>query len=232
MRQPVQHDKNKPFSRWRRGGKKSLWLLAAHTSVLRSNLSGVLFASYFNKSAQWVYQTALMKGLLAGLPAADPLDPECVFTINRLVSTAGYIQSPPPPPLSCLTRPPSLKHKRPHLQERAPTTPPPPRLPQNLSSITPQVLHTYTAVQRGAGTHPLWTHCTFLHCAGMWAHICNTQIRFMRPISKNVPQKKKSYTCVLTCMFRQKCMCTYTYMYPVHIHIGINFMQRPTFLVT
>lgn len=96
MRQPVQHDKNKPFSRWRRGGKKSLWLLAAHTGVLRSNLSGVLFASYFNKSAQWVYQTALMKGLLAGLPAADPLDPECVFTINRLVSTAGYIQSSPP----------------------------------------------------------------------------------------------------------------------------------------
>lgn len=151
MRQPVQRDENKPFARgWREGVKKSLQLLAAHTNVLRSNLSGVLFASYFNKGAQWVYQTALMKGLLAGLRAAHPLDPECVFTINPPLCLQQATSSTPLlPPAS----PPPLTHKRPHLQERAPTPPaPPPRLPQNLSSITPQVLHTCATVHRHAHT--------------------------------------------------------------------------------
>lgn len=44
MRQPAQRGENKPLSR--RGG------LAANGGVLRSNLSGGLLASYFNKGAQ------------------------------------------------------------------------------------------------------------------------------------------------------------------------------------
>lgn len=211
------------------GGKK---LVTAGSTYQRSQVKSVwcTFRFLLQQKRSVSVSDGLNEGLVSRATGSRSTRPGvCVYYQSPCVYSGLH---PPPPPLSCLTRPPSLKHKRPHLQERAPTTPPPPRLPQNLSSITPQVLHTYTAVQRGAGTHPLWTHCTFLHCAGMWAHICNTQIRFMRSISKNVPQKKKSYTCVLTCMFRQKCMCTYTYMYPVHIHIGINFMQRPTFLVT
>lgn len=156
-RQPVQRDENKPFSRGGGGEKKkkkkkrSLRLLAAHTNVLRSNLSGVLFASYFNKGAQWVYQTALMKGLLAGLPAADPLDPECVFTINPPLCLQQATSSTPLlPPAS----PPPLTHKRPHLQERAPT--PSPCLPQNLPPISPQVLHTYAHSQHTALAHSWW----------------------------------------------------------------------------
>lgn len=65
--------------------KNNLRLLAAHTNVLRSNLSGVLFASYFNKGAQWVYQTALMNGLLARLPACTSTRPGvCVYYQSAL----------------------------------------------------------------------------------------------------------------------------------------------------
>lgn len=133
MSQPVQDDENKPCPKSRKGLKKTLQLLAAHTKLLRSNLSGVLFASYFNKGAQSVYQTALMKGLLAGLPAADPLNLECVFTIN--------------PPL-CLHElhpvlPTSLlHHPLPYIEiatftgaSHHPHHPSTPYLPQNLSSI-------------------------------------------------------------------------------------------------
>lgn len=150
MKQPVQHDKNKPSLR---GGekKKSLRLLAAHTNVLRSNLSGVLFASYFNKGAQWVYQTALMKGLLAGLPAADPLDPECVFTINPPLCLQQATSSPPLlPNASPLTHTQTATFTG--VSPQPPDTPPPPPLclPQNLSSITPQVLHTYLHTEHTA----------------------------------------------------------------------------------
>lgn len=99
--------------------------------------SGQICLVYFSlppptKALSQCINSALMKGLLAELPAADPLDLECVFTIN--------------PPL-CLQRlhpsciAPSLTHKQPHLQEQvtAPVTDP-------LSSIYAPVLHTYTIV--------------------------------------------------------------------------------------
>lgn len=79
-----------------RGKKASS--LAVHTNVLRSNLSGVLFASFFDKGAQWVNQTALMKGLLEWLPAADPREQECVFTINPPLCLQPTTSSPPPSP--------------------------------------------------------------------------------------------------------------------------------------
>lgn len=112
-----------------------------------------------------------------------------------------YYQSPcvysglhpvPPPPLSCLTRPPSLKHKRPHLQERAPTTPPPPRLPQNLSSITPQVLHTYTAVQCRRGHTPSLNTLHFpALCRHVSTHMQHTDKVYEVNIEKRTPKKEK-----------------------------------------
>lgn len=85
--QPVRHDEmsqsgERESERWsRRSGVKSVCCL--------------LFASFSNKDAQSVYQTALMKGLLDALAAADPLDPEpvcvcvCVYHQSASVSTVS-----------------------------------------------------------------------------------------------------------------------------------------------
>lgn len=150
--------------------KNSLRLLAAHTNVLRSNLSGVLFASYFNKGAQWVYQTALMKGLLARLPAADPLSPECVFTINPPLCLQQATSSTP-------LLPPASPPPSPHTQTATftgATRHPLPASPQNLSSITPQVLHTYASVQHTALAHSsYWTKHASAHvCAHSYIKHC------------------------------------------------------------
>lgn len=74
----------------------------------------------------------------------------CVYYQSALVSTAGYIQSSPPP--QCLT---PHSHTNGHIYRSKPPTPrhsPPPPLclPQNLSSITPQVLHTYLHTEHTA----------------------------------------------------------------------------------
>lgn len=61
-----------------------------------------------------------MKGLLAALAAADPLDSGvCVYHQSALVSTAGYIQRPPTSPPLPLTQtltftapPPSVRKSR------------------------------------------------------------------------------------------------------------------------
>ena len=125
--------------------KKSLRLLAAHTNVLRSDLSGVLFRFLLQQRCSVSVSDGLNEGLVSRATGSRSTRPGvCVYYQSALVSTAGYIQCPPS---SLLPQPPPLTHKRPHLQERAPNPPHPPTpLPQNLSSITPQVLHTYATV--------------------------------------------------------------------------------------
>lgn len=159
MRQPVQHDENKPFSRGG-GGEKKKNLATAGSAYQRSQVKSVwcTFRFLLQQRRSVSVSDGLNEGLVSRATGSRSTRPGvCVYYQSALVSTAGYIQHPPPLP-SCLT--PSLTHKRPHLQERA-STPPPPRLPQNLSSITPQVLHTYSTVRHGA--HTPSTHCTCSH---------------------------------------------------------------------
>lgn len=192
-------------------GKKSLWLLAAHTSVLRSNLSGVLFASYFNKSAQWVYQTALMKGLLAGLPAADPLDPECVFTINRLVSTAGYIQSSAPS--SLLPHPPALPHTQTATftgasPDNSPSTPPATK-PLLHHSTSPA--HIHCSAERCGHTPSLNTLHFPALCRHVSTHMQHTDKVYEVNMEKRTPQKRKAtHASSHACLDRNACAHTHT----------------------
>ena len=179
------------------------------------------FASYFNKGAQWVYQTALMKGLLAGLPAADPLDPECVFTINPPLCLQQATSSAPPPPC-CLNPLPS--HTNGHIYRSEPQTPPTP-LPQNLSSITPQVLHTYATVH----THSQHTALAYIQFIILWTCIC-AHVYTLIPNSLHLQDHTdKVYMYLHT-------LCTYTHAtqecVSTHSYIGRNACTYTHTLVT
>lgn len=153
-RKPVQHDENNPS---RRGGGTAG---RAHTSVLRSNLSAVLFHFLLQQRRSVSVSDGLNEGLVRPATGSRSTGPGlCVYYQSALVSTAGYIQlsaptsslPPSPPPTN-----PHLAHKRPHLQERAPTHPipsPSPSLPRKLLQTSARSqctalahLHTHTHI--------------------------------------------------------------------------------------
>lgn len=152
MNQPAQCDGNKPFCRGGGGERKKK---ACDCWQRMPTFSGRIcpvyfFASYFNKGAQWVYQTALMKGLLARLPAADPLDPKCVFTINPPLCLQQATSSALPPPC-CFNPLPSHTNGHSYRSKH----PPPPTKPLLHHSTSPAHIR-YSA-------HTLPAHCTCLH---------------------------------------------------------------------
>lgn len=209
MRQPVQRDGNKPFCGGGGGErkKKSLRLLAAHTNVLRSNLSGVLFRFLLQQRCSVSVSDGLNEGLVSWATGSRSTRPGvCVYYQSALVSTAGYIQRSPS---SLLPQPPPLTHKRPHLQEWTPPTHT--RLPQNLSSITPQVLHTYATVH----THSQHTALAYIQFIMLWTCIC-TRVYKLIPNSLHLrDHTDKVYMCIhILCTYThatQECVSTHSY---------------------
>lgn len=118
-----------------------------------------------------MYQTALMKGLLGRLPAADPLDPDCVFTINPPLCLQRATSSSPPPP------PPALPHPPPSTQTATFT---------GASSDSPRpVTLTQPPTKAPAHIRTLSMHCT-RSCAHTRSYVTRRTCRTTQIRSVNV----------------------------------------------
>lgn len=130
-----------------------------------------------------------MKGLLARLPAADPLDPECVFTINPPLCLQQATSSSTPPPSSLPPHPPLPSHTNGHIyRERAPTLPSQHPLPASRETSPPSV--------HRSCTHPHTLHtlrsliCAQHTCTRSHVTRCTCRTTQIRSASVHVPCSK------------------------------------------
>lgn len=121
-RQPVQHDRNKPFSR--DGGGEGGSFATAGSAYRSTQVKSVWCAFRFllQQRRSVSVSDGLNEGLVSRATGSRSTRPGlCVYYQSTLVSAAGYIQhSPISSP--CLT-PTPFTYKRPHLQEWASTPP-------------------------------------------------------------------------------------------------------------